>query len=98
MNIESKVQYIQITTNVKLEEESTSSAEETVEFLQKIRERLKEGEYTFEGTDLFSLKHVLPLKNEDGQEEQWIAKYADLQCVYNSKDLKVYDLDVSYFL
>lgn len=98
MNITAKVQYIQITTKFELEPFATNTPEETASSIANLKTKLVNDEYntTFAGISLFDVKNVLPLKNDKGEQELWLAVQADLTEVYKSKDLKIYDLDITY--
>ena len=100
MKIEAKVQHIQITTKYELQPFAADDPESSADHIAELKTKLVNDEYdtSFEGMSLFDVKNVLPLKNDKGQDELWLASQADLVEVYKSKDMKVYDLVITYKL
>jgi hypothetical protein len=97
MKINSKIQFIQITTkDVKLNAVATDTVEETEIKLSELKELLANSGVSYEGMDLADVQDTLTLTSSLGNTEFWAATQMDLQVIYESKDLNVYDLYITY--
>lgn len=98
MEIKTRVQHVQITTKTELQPFSTNDTESSAFHISELKAKLAANvdNTSFEGMNLFDVKTIIPYKNNKGEEEQWVATEVDLNELYISKDMRIYDLIITY--